>query len=90
MTRQVLYRTAVYVTLCYLGLSSVRVYRLIRWHVAGISQGSYNLAEYRAESGRCVQVLLKGLMAPNRKHHQTNTTNVITGSESRALPRPAS
>lgn len=84
-TRQVLHRTTVYVALRYLGLSSVRVYTLIRWHVAGTSQGSCNLAERTAESGRRIQVLLKGLMAPNRKHHQTNTPNNITESRSGVL-----
>lgn len=95
-TRQVLYGTRVYVALGYLDLLSVRVYTLIRWHVAGTSQGSCNLAE-RAAEGRqwsklgeggwwtCIQLPLKGLMTPNRKHHHTNTPNNITESRSPAL-----
>lgn len=94
-TRQLLYRTTVYITLRYLGLSSVRVY-LICWHVAGTFQGSCNLAE-RTEEGRqwsslgvggvwtCIEVFLEGLMLPNSKHHQTNTPNNITEIRSTAL-----
>lgn len=48
-TRQVLYGTTLCVALCYLDLSSVRVYTLIRWQVSGTSQGSCNLAERTAE-----------------------------------------
>lgn len=94
-TRQVLYGTTVYVALCYLALSSVRVYPLIRWHVAGTSKGSCNLAEHTAEGRQwsklggwgwtCIQVLLKGLVAPNRKHHQTSPANNITGIRSTVL-----
>lgn len=65
-------------SLCYLGLSSVRVYTLIRWHVAGTSQGSCNLAERTAEGKQwsklgeggwwtCIQLLLKGLMTPKQE-----------------------
>lgn len=48
-TRQVLYGTTLCVARCYLDLSSVRVYTLIRWQVPGTSQGSCNLAERTAE-----------------------------------------
>lgn len=48
-TRQVLYGTTLCVALCYLDLSSVRVYTLIHWEVSGTSQGSCNLAEHTAE-----------------------------------------
>lgn len=100
-TRQVLYGTTLCVALCYLDLSSVRVYTLIRWQVSGTSQGSCNLAEHTAEGRQwckmggwgevdfCIQLLLQGLVAPNRKLRHTNTSNNVSESRSTALGLPA-
>lgn len=88
-----LYGTRVYVALGYVGLSSVRVYTLIRWHVAGTSQGSCNLAERMAEGRQWSKLAERGggggggglfnsslNDSPNRKHRHTNTLNNIRGS----------
>lgn len=89
-TRQVLYRTTVYVSLCYLVLWSGKVNTVIPSHASGTSQGSCNLAEPMAEGrqwlggGGGIQ-LLQGLMAPNRKHQHAAYKITLQGSRRRVL-----